>query len=159
MCTEMTGYSLPSDRKVILGSQWCLGLFSISAQEYALRAEELSPPMAGPPTITLICFSMGPFRQSEGSLMLRRELSEDIGSLPRWRKGVHRKKTETSQKIVGGSRKASRELERHGPRIKLRHRAKVLTMRWDLPWEFTEGIEKLVGNALGDRREIIRRRS
>ncbi|RZS09521.1 hypothetical protein BHM03_00040600 [Ensete ventricosum] len=37
---------------------------------------------------------------------VRRELTEDIGSLPRWRKEVHRKKTETRRKIVGGSRKA-----------------------------------------------------
>ncbi|RWW03061.1 hypothetical protein GW17_00033803 [Ensete ventricosum] len=34
---------------------------------------------------------------------VRRELAEGIGSLPGWRKGVHRKKTETRWKIVGGS--------------------------------------------------------
>ncbi|RWW84700.1 hypothetical protein BHE74_00006679 [Ensete ventricosum] len=38
-----------------------------------------------------------------------RELTEGIGSLLRWRKGVYRKKTETHQKIVRDSRKAYRE--------------------------------------------------
>ncbi|RRT50922.1 hypothetical protein B296_00021590 [Ensete ventricosum] len=74
---------------------------------------------------------------------------EYVGSLPGWHKGIHRKKTETHQKIVGGSRKAcwefkhdgEKELQiRHGPRIKLRHRAKVWTMRWEL-----------VGSSLGLR--------
>ncbi|RZS19000.1 hypothetical protein BHM03_00051341, partial [Ensete ventricosum] len=79
---------------------------------------------------------------------VHRELVESIKSLPRWRKGVHRKKietrrkkTETHRKIVGGSRKAYQEFNhdvekelqiKHGPRIKLRHRAKVWTMRWEL---------------------------
>ncbi|RRT42343.1 hypothetical protein B296_00041800 [Ensete ventricosum] len=40
---------------------------------------------------------------------VRLELAEGIGSLPGWRKGVHQKKTETHQQIVGGSRKACRE--------------------------------------------------
>ncbi|RWV86261.1 hypothetical protein BHE74_00046629, partial [Ensete ventricosum] len=43
------------------------------------------------------------------SLGVCRKLAESIGSLPRWRKGVRQKKTETRQKIVGGSRKAYRE--------------------------------------------------
>ncbi|RZR89409.1 hypothetical protein BHM03_00017123 [Ensete ventricosum] len=43
---------------------------------------------------------------------VRRELAEGIRSLPGWRKRVHRKKTETHRKIVGGSRKACRELEK-----------------------------------------------
>ncbi|RWV84546.1 hypothetical protein GW17_00053734 [Ensete ventricosum] len=50
--------------------------------------------------------------------------------------------TETCWKIIGVSRKACPELDNHdgekelqiihGPRIKLRHRAKVWTMRWEL---------------------------
>ncbi|RZR92237.1 hypothetical protein BHM03_00020543 [Ensete ventricosum] len=59
------------------------------------------------------------------------ELVEDIGSLPGWRKRVRQKKTETRRKIVGGSRKACREYN-HEPRIKLRHRAKDWTKRWEL---------------------------
>ncbi|RZS29425.1 hypothetical protein BHM03_00063161, partial [Ensete ventricosum] len=43
---------------------------------------------------------------------VRRELTEGIGSLLGWRKGVRRKKTKTHRKIVGGSRKACRELGR-----------------------------------------------
>ncbi|RWW46522.1 hypothetical protein BHE74_00047540, partial [Ensete ventricosum] len=37
---------------------------------------------------------------------VRRELTEGIRSLPGWRKGVRRKKTETHGKIVKGSRKS-----------------------------------------------------
>ncbi|RWW61568.1 hypothetical protein BHE74_00031371 [Ensete ventricosum] len=59
---------------------------------------------------------------------------ECVGSLSGWRKGVRHKKTETRWKIVGGSRKVCRE-------IKLRHRAKDWTMRWEL-----------VGRLLGLRR-------
>ncbi|RWV85890.1 hypothetical protein GW17_00052276 [Ensete ventricosum] len=44
------------------------------------------------------------------SLGVCRELDEGIGSLPRWRKGVRQKKIETHWKIIGGSRKACREL-------------------------------------------------
>ncbi|RWW90110.1 hypothetical protein BHE74_00000749 [Ensete ventricosum] len=40
---------------------------------------------------------------------VRRELAEGIGSLPGWRKGVHRKKIETHRNIVRGSRNAYRE--------------------------------------------------
>ncbi|RRT34228.1 hypothetical protein B296_00032616, partial [Ensete ventricosum] len=43
---------------------------------------------------------------------VRRELAKVIGSLPGWHKRVHQKMTETRRKIVGGSRKACRELER-----------------------------------------------
>ncbi|RRT49311.1 hypothetical protein B296_00046514 [Ensete ventricosum] len=46
------------------------------------------------------------------SLEVRWELAEGIGSLLGWRKGVHRKKTETRRKIIGSIRKAFRELER-----------------------------------------------
>ncbi|RWW04599.1 hypothetical protein GW17_00032166 [Ensete ventricosum] len=66
------------------------------------------------------------------TLGVRRELTEGIGSLPEWRKGVRQKKTETHRKIIGGSRKACRE-------------------------RFAEGIEKLSGNTLGDRRKKIER--
>ncbi|RRT48635.1 hypothetical protein B296_00013817 [Ensete ventricosum] len=44
---------------------------------------------------------------------VRRELTEGIGSLPGWRKGVRMKKIETRQKIIGGSQKACRELGRY----------------------------------------------
>ncbi|RWV99551.1 hypothetical protein BHE74_00043400 [Ensete ventricosum] len=40
---------------------------------------------------------------------VRRELTEGIGSLLGWRKGVRQKKTETCWKIIGGSRKAYRD--------------------------------------------------
>ncbi|RWW55194.1 hypothetical protein BHE74_00038184, partial [Ensete ventricosum] len=43
---------------------------------------------------------------------IRRELAEGIGSLPGWRKGVCRKKTETRRKIIEGSRNACQELGR-----------------------------------------------
>ncbi|RWW20521.1 hypothetical protein GW17_00015369, partial [Ensete ventricosum] len=56
-----SGYSLFPDLKVISGSQLCLSPFSIVACAYALRAEELLPLEAGPPLITSICFSIGPF--------------------------------------------------------------------------------------------------
>ncbi|RWW66281.1 hypothetical protein BHE74_00026368 [Ensete ventricosum] len=57
--------------------------------------------------------------------------------MPGWHKGVHWKKIETRLKIIGGSRKACREMRRfnhdsekelhtrHRPMIKLKHRAKV----------------------------------
>ncbi|RZS20740.1 hypothetical protein BHM03_00053303 [Ensete ventricosum] len=59
---------------------------------------------------------------------VRRELVEDIGSLPGWRKGVRQKKTKTRRKIVRGSRKTCRE-------------------------RFAEGIGKLAVNTSGDRRK------
>ncbi|RWV79838.1 hypothetical protein GW17_00058971 [Ensete ventricosum] len=80
----------------------------------------------------------------ENSLGVHRELAEGIRSLLGWCMGVYRKKTETHQKIIGGSRKTYQELGRfnhdsekelqtkHRPRIKLRHWAKVWTIRWDL---------------------------
>ncbi|RZR89973.1 hypothetical protein BHM03_00017791 [Ensete ventricosum] len=77
------------------------------------------------------------------------EVAEGVGSLPRWRKGVRRKKTETHRKIIGGSQKACWEFNhdgeselqiRHGSRIKLMHQAKDWTMRWEL-----------VGSSLGLR--------
>ncbi|RWV78134.1 hypothetical protein GW17_00060945, partial [Ensete ventricosum] len=48
------------------------------------------------------------------SLGVRRELAKGIGSLPGWRKGVHRRKTETHRKIIGGSRKACQKLNHDG---------------------------------------------
>ncbi|RRT68063.1 hypothetical protein B296_00011725 [Ensete ventricosum] len=75
---------------------------------------------------------------------------ECVGSLPGWRKGVRRKKTDTRRKIVGGNRKTCWEFNhdgenelqiRHGPKIKLRYQAKVWTMRWEL-----------AGSSLGLRR-------
>ncbi|RWW47679.1 hypothetical protein BHE74_00046306 [Ensete ventricosum] len=57
-----------------------------------------------------------------------RKLAEGIESLPRWRKGVRQKKTETRRKIIKGSRKACLELGR-----------------------FIKGIGKLAWNMTGDR--------
>ncbi|RRT40789.1 hypothetical protein B296_00047678 [Ensete ventricosum] len=52
------------------------------------------------------------------SLGVRREFAEGIGSLPGWRKFNH---------------DGEKELQtRPGPKIKLRHQAKVWTMRWEL---------------------------
>ncbi|RWW63910.1 hypothetical protein BHE74_00028887 [Ensete ventricosum] len=45
----------------------------------------------------------------ENSPRVHRELTEGIGCLPRWRKGVRRKKIETHRKSVGGSRNVCRE--------------------------------------------------
>ncbi|RWW38074.1 hypothetical protein BHE74_00056725 [Ensete ventricosum] len=76
-----------------------------------------------------------------------RKLAEGIESLPKWRKRVRQKKTETCRKIVGGSRKAYHDLgiglgsdDAMGSRRKFARR-------------FAEGIEKLVGNAKADYRE------
>ncbi|RWW75587.1 hypothetical protein BHE74_00016382 [Ensete ventricosum] len=62
---------------------------------------------------------------------VRQELAEGIGSLPGWRKGVRRKKTETRRKIIWGSRKACREFEGIGKlaRNMLRnHRRKIMRL-------------------------------
>ncbi|RRT57875.1 hypothetical protein B296_00039508 [Ensete ventricosum] len=57
---------------------------------------------------------------------VRREFIEGIESLSGWHKGVHRKKTETHEKIIRGSREK-------------------LTRSW-------EGIRKMARNTPGDRR-------
>ncbi|RRT40854.1 hypothetical protein B296_00034329 [Ensete ventricosum] len=62
-----------------------------------------------------------------------RKLTEGIGSLLGWRKGVRQKKTETRQKIIGGSRKAYRDLLGDSP--------------------------KESGRSLGTRREITRKKT
>ncbi|RWW38270.1 hypothetical protein BHE74_00056511 [Ensete ventricosum] len=78
------------------------------------------------------------------SLGVRRELAKGIGSLPGWRKGVHRRKTETHRKIIG-------ELQiRHGPKIKLRHQTKDWTIRWEL----ARSSPKVSGRSLGTCWEI-----
>ncbi|RZR75907.1 hypothetical protein BHM03_00000489 [Ensete ventricosum] len=86
----------------------------------------------------------------------------ELRSLPRWHKRVHRKKAETRRKIVGGSRKAYREMGRfnhdgekelqirHEPMIKLRHRAKV----WKMRWELARSSLKVSGKSLETCREI-----
>ncbi|RRT47522.1 hypothetical protein B296_00053689, partial [Ensete ventricosum] len=72
----------------------------------------------------------------------RRELAEGIESLLGWCKRVRQKKIETRWKIIGGSRKAC--LERcNGVSPKFAKRF--------------EGIGKLAGNTLGDRRNKIGR--
>ncbi|RRT48152.1 hypothetical protein B296_00024927 [Ensete ventricosum] len=45
----------------------CADLFPTSECAYALRAEEISPPEAGLPKMTSICFSTGPLGQSDES--------------------------------------------------------------------------------------------
>ncbi|RRT44805.1 hypothetical protein B296_00011682 [Ensete ventricosum] len=65
---------------------------------------------------------------------VHQELAEGIGNSPGWRTGVCQKKTETRQRIVGGSRKACRE-------------------------RFAEGIGKFAGNMKGDHQEKTRRRA
>ncbi|RWW73846.1 hypothetical protein BHE74_00018247 [Ensete ventricosum] len=67
------------------------------------------------------------------SLGVRWELTEGIGSLSKWHKGVRRKKTETRWKIIGGLDDA-------------------MGAQWEFARRFAEGIEKLARNTLGDRR-------
>ncbi|RRT31434.1 hypothetical protein B296_00055402, partial [Ensete ventricosum] len=67
------------------------------------------------------------------------------------RKGVHQKKTETHRKIVGGSRKAYRDLG-----IELSLDDEVGSRR-ELARRFAEGIGKLAKNTKGDHREEDRR--
>ncbi|RWV83044.1 hypothetical protein GW17_00055400 [Ensete ventricosum] len=79
------------------------------------------------------------------SLRVCRKLTEGIGSLSGWRKGVRQKKTETHRKIIGGSRKAYRDSnDAVGSDRKFARR-------------FVEGIEKLAGNVKGDRWKEDRR--
>ncbi|RWW36792.1 hypothetical protein BHE74_00058155 [Ensete ventricosum] len=58
---------------------------------------------------------------------------------------VHKKKTETRRKIIGGSRKAYRDSDDE------------VGSRQEFTKRFTEGIRKLTGNMKGDRREEARR--
>ncbi|RRT42654.1 hypothetical protein B296_00051277 [Ensete ventricosum] len=69
---------------------------------------------------------------------VHRELAEGIESLPGWRKGVHQKKTETHQKIVGGSQEAYREFGR------------CSGISSEFARRFVEVIGKLAGNMSGD---------
>ncbi|RRT47933.1 hypothetical protein B296_00048254 [Ensete ventricosum] len=92
----------------------------------------------------------------ENSPEVHRELAEGIGSLPGWCKGVRRKKTKTRRKIIEGSRKAYREL--YGPRIKLKHWAKVLDDAMKARYVFAKTSPKVSGRSLGIRREIARGR-
>ncbi|RWW35444.1 hypothetical protein BHE74_00059618, partial [Ensete ventricosum] len=73
-----------------------------------------------------------------------RKLTEGIGSLLGWRKGVLQKKTETPRKIVRGSQKACGS--RDG-----------LVMDILFARRFAEGIKKLTVNAKGDRQKEDRR--
>ncbi|RRT80685.1 hypothetical protein B296_00010414 [Ensete ventricosum] len=72
------------------------------------------------------------------SLGVHRELAEGIGSLSRWHKGVHQKKTETHRKIVEGSRKACQEFGR------------CSGISPEFARRFAKGIGKLTGNMSGD---------
>ncbi|RWV95382.1 hypothetical protein GW17_00041996 [Ensete ventricosum] len=77
------------------------------------------------------------------SLGVRRELTEGIGSLLRWRKGVRQKKIKTRRKIVGGSRKSYRDL---GVRPRIRREGGRRAIARTSP--------KVSGRSLGTRREI-----
>ncbi|RWV85144.1 hypothetical protein GW17_00053087 [Ensete ventricosum] len=80
------------------------------------------------------------------SLGVRRELAKGIRSLPRWRKGVHRKKTETRQKIVRVAEKLA------GVRKVLKF-GRCSGSSSGVHQDFTEGIEKIARNTLGDRQK------
>ncbi|RZS07216.1 hypothetical protein BHM03_00038008 [Ensete ventricosum] len=67
---------------------------------------------------------------------VRRELTESIGSLPGWYKGVCRKKTQTRQKIVRVAAK--------------------LAESWEGLENFAEGIGKIARNMPGDHRRRTR---
>ncbi|RZR75454.1 hypothetical protein BHM03_00058064 [Ensete ventricosum] len=80
-----------------------------------------------------------------------RKLTEGIGSLLGWRKGVHQKKIKTRQKIIGDSQKAYRDLGiKPGSDDAVRSHRKFAR-------RFAEGIEKLAGNVKGDCQEEDRR--
>ncbi|RZS17408.1 hypothetical protein BHM03_00049562 [Ensete ventricosum] len=93
---------------------------------------------------------------------VRRELIEGIGSLSGWYKGVHRKRTKTRRKTVEGiNHDDEKELQIiHEPRIKLRHRAKIWTIRWELAESslgLCKGIEKIAKNIPRDcQRKTVR---
>ncbi|RZR94150.1 hypothetical protein BHM03_00022779 [Ensete ventricosum] len=103
----------------------------------------VSPPTAALPPPMLLHIYIG--RSASGACRGYRELT-------RMAQGSSLEEDRDSWKIVGGSRKVYRELERfnhdgekelqtiHEPRIKLRHQTKV----WMMWWEFT-------GSSLGLR--------
>ncbi|RWW42238.1 hypothetical protein BHE74_00052238 [Ensete ventricosum] len=76
---------------------------------------------------------------------VHRELAEGIGSLPAWPKGVRQKKIESCRKIIGGSRKACRDLS-IGPGF---GRCSGISPKFAR--RFTEGIVKLDENTPRDR--------
>ncbi|RRT35175.1 hypothetical protein B296_00017316 [Ensete ventricosum] len=101
-----------------------------------------------------------------------RKLAEGIGSLLGWRKGVRQKKIETRQKIIGvaeklvGSRNGltmarSMKLQPDdGPRYSLGigpSTDDAVGSHRKFARRFAEGIEKLTGNAKGDRQKEDRR--
>ncbi|RZS21027.1 hypothetical protein BHM03_00053615 [Ensete ventricosum] len=94
---------------------------------------------------------------------IRRELVEGIGSLPRWRKGVHQKKTETHWKIIEGRLTMIGAMELRPddePRSSLSigpgfRRCSGISPKFVR--RFAEGIRKLVGNTPGDHRKKTRR--
>ncbi|RWV86851.1 hypothetical protein GW17_00051212 [Ensete ventricosum] len=80
----------------------------------------------------------------ENSLGVRQEFAEGIGSLLGWRKG--------ELASCRFNHDDEKELQiRHGPKIKLRHRAKVRTIRWELV-ESSRTSPKVLGRSLGTRR-------
>ncbi|RWW39597.1 hypothetical protein BHE74_00055062 [Ensete ventricosum] len=104
---------------------------------------------------------------------------EYIGSLPRWCKGVRRKKTETRWKIIGGIRKIARNKPGDRRRKTVRLAAgnvgdcritgmmgqdqawasgRVQTMRWNLAESSLGDSPKGSGSSLGTYREIAGRR-
>ncbi|RWW26886.1 hypothetical protein GW17_00008713 [Ensete ventricosum] len=88
-----------------------------------------------------------------------RELAKGIGSLPGWHKGVRRKKTKTRQRLSGVAERLAGsweglEVDVYGPRIKLRHQAKVLDDTVKVRQTFARTSPKLSGRSLGTCREI-----
>ncbi|RWW21615.1 hypothetical protein BHE74_00024552 [Ensete ventricosum] len=82
--------------------------------------------------------------------------SSRVSRVPGWRNGVRWKKTETQRKIVGGSRKACRELERPDmdPRSSLGIRLS-LNDAVGARCEFARTSPKVSGRSLGTRWEIV----
>ncbi|RZS08570.1 hypothetical protein BHM03_00039551 [Ensete ventricosum] len=83
----------------------------------------------------------------ENSLGVRRELAEGIRSLSGWHKVVRQKKTKIRRKIIGGSRKACRDLG-IGPGLD-----DVVGPRREFARRFAKGIGKLVGSTPGDHQK------
>ncbi|RRT37464.1 hypothetical protein B296_00009466 [Ensete ventricosum] len=96
------------------------------------------------------------------SLGVHRELTEGIGSLLGWRKGVHQKKTKTRRKIIGGlTMTGAKELQPYdGPRSSLSIGlgfGRCSGISPEFTRRFTEGIGKFAESMSEDRREKTRK--
>ncbi|RRT31845.1 hypothetical protein B296_00057446, partial [Ensete ventricosum] len=77
------------------------------------------------------------------------KLTQGIGSLLGWHKGIRYKKIETRRKIIGVAKTLAGSWEGHDVDV---YRAKDWTMQREFARRFAEGIEKLTRNMSGDRR-------